>query len=138
LTHDVALLMAGIRPPDNATSPHRRNRLKVSNVHYLFSVRNMFFSRIFDAGGPHPGFFGNFGHFKMAIGLPPVSGLRIAPSNLIPAAGWRMRVWGANRLQIANTLSARWKNTTKVPKMFISMQTSPHNRRVRCDPGSTP
>src|SRR5690349_3037592 len=38
--------MAGIRPPDNAASPHRRNRLKASNVHYLFSVRNMFFSWI--------------------------------------------------------------------------------------------
>jgi hypothetical protein len=35
--------MAGIRPPDNAASPHRRNQLKASNVHYLFSVRNMFF-----------------------------------------------------------------------------------------------
>ena len=28
LTHDVALLMAGIRPPDNAAPLHRRNRLK--------------------------------------------------------------------------------------------------------------
>ena len=38
--------MAGIRPSDNAASPHRRNRLKANNVHYLFSVRNMFFSWI--------------------------------------------------------------------------------------------
>ena len=36
--------MAGIRPPDNAAPPHRRNRLKTNTVPYLFSVRNMFFS----------------------------------------------------------------------------------------------
>src|SRR5262249_51194562 len=43
LTHDVALLMAGIRSPDNAAPLHRRNQLKANTVHYLFSVRNMFF-----------------------------------------------------------------------------------------------
>ena len=49
--------MAGIRPPDNAAPPHRRNRLKISTVPYLFSVRNMFFSEkgvmaSFDPGWP--------------------------------------------------------------------------------------
>src|SRR6185312_5389009 len=47
LTH-VALLMAGIRRTDNARpkSPRRRrNRLVKVNVPYLFSVRNMFFSK---------------------------------------------------------------------------------------------
>jgi hypothetical protein len=59
--------------------------------------------------------FGNFGHF------PKGSGTNLG---LIP---------GVN-----NPVRERWKNTTKIPKMFISLRTGTDNRRVRCDPGSTP
>src|SRR5262245_58956847 len=128
--------MAGIRPPDNAASPHRRNRLKASNVHYLFSVRNMFFSRIFGAGGPTPGIF--WQHPPFPDGNQTAPGFR-APDSPVKLKKLHQYLqhaaeWGIGReplsLQIASTLSVRWKNTTKVPKMFISMQTSPHNRRA--------
>jgi hypothetical protein len=53
--------MAGIRRTDNARpkSPRRRrNRLVKVNVPYLFSVRNMFFSKgywsLSMVGGPFP------------------------------------------------------------------------------------
>ena len=34
-----------------------------------------------------------------------------------------------------HTPSVRWKNATKVSKMFISMRVSPDNPQVRYDPG---
>src|SRR5262245_61262950 len=36
-------LWRGFDPPTTRPLPRSRNRLKESNVHYLFSVRNMFF-----------------------------------------------------------------------------------------------
>jgi hypothetical protein len=39
----IALLMAGNRPPDNAAPAASPESTDKTNVHHLFSVRNMFF-----------------------------------------------------------------------------------------------